>query len=212
MSQGRHALPAPPRSDKPLLAVALLIAASVIATVWVIDDRWALQAGVTGIVVMALVAVWAASRSSAHIADQLWRESVERRRELADTRRELAELKTQHVELLLELRAMREEFALAALATAHAAAQAATDEADQRALLRQLAQQRQPTLDPVYPSLHLPLVRAAFSTELPSGPIPTPRPPAPGLRRESTTGGEAHPPRQLLDLTASEIARLRPAN
>jgi hypothetical protein len=64
----------------------------------------------------------------------------------------------------------------------------------------------------VYPSLHLPLVRAAFSTELPTGPIATPRPAAPGLQRESTTGGEAHPPRQLLDLTASEIARLRPAN
>lgn len=212
MSRGRHAPPAPPRSDKPLLVTALLIASAAIATVWLIDDRWALQAGVTGIVVVALVAVWAASRSSARIADQLRRESVERRRDLADTRRELSGLKAQHVELLLELRAIHQESALAAHATAQAAAQAANDEADQRALLRQLAMERQPALDPVYPSLHLPLVRAAFSTELPAGPISTPRPTPPGLRRESTTGSEAHPPRQLLDLTASEIARLRPAN
>jgi hypothetical protein len=212
MSRGRHAQPAPPRSDKPLLVLALLIAVAVIAAVWVIDDTWALQAGVTGIVLLALIGLLAANRSSTRAAEQAWRESLERRRDLADTHRELAELKTQHVELLLELRAMRDESALAAQEAAQLAAQAASDEADQRALMSRLAQPRQPALDPVYPSLQLPLVRAAFSTELPSEPISTPRPASPGLRRESTTGGEAHPPRQLLDLTASEIARLRPAN
>jgi FtsZ-interacting cell division protein ZipA len=184
----------------------------VVAAVWVIDDTWMLQVGLTGIVVLVLVGIWAAFRASTQAVEQLRRESLERRRDLADTQRELAELKTQHVELLLELRAMRDDAALAAQAAARAAAQLASDDADQRALIHQLTQPRQPVLDPVYPSLHLPLVRAAFSTELPTGPIATPRPAAPGLQRESTTGGEAHPPRQLLDLTASEIARLRPAN
>ncbi len=212
MSRGRHAPPAPPRSDTPLLVLALLIAAAVIAAVWLVDDTWALQVGVTGIVVLALVGLWAASRSSARAGDQFRRESLERRRDLADTHRELAELKTQYIELLLELRAMRDESVLATQDAARVAAQVASDEADQRALLHQLTQPRQQLLDPVYPSLHLPLVRAAFSTELPTGPIATPRPALPGLQRESTTGFEAQPPRQLLDLTASEIARLRPAN
>jgi hypothetical protein len=204
MSRGRHAPPAPPRSDTPLLVLALLVAAGVVAAVWVVDDTWALQVGVTGIIVLGFIALGTTVRSSARATDQLRRESLERRRDLADTQRELAELKTQYVELLLELRAMRDESSLAA--------QVASDEADQRALLHQLTQPRRPLLDPVYPSLHLPLVRAAFSTELPAAPIATPRPAAPGLQRESTTGGEAQPPRQLLDLTASEIARLRPAN
>jgi hypothetical protein len=192
--------------------LALLIGAAVVASVWVVDDAWALQAGVTGIVLLALLGLWVASRASSRAVEQLWRESLERRRDLADTHRELAELKSQHVELLLELRAMRDESAHAAQEALRLAAQAASDEADQRALMRQLTRPRQPSLDPVYPSLQLPLVRAAFSTELPTGPIATPRPASPGLQRESTTGGEAHPPRQLLDLTASEIARLRPAN
>jgi hypothetical protein len=212
MSRGRHAPPAPPRSDTPLLVLALLVAAGVVAAVWVVDDTWALQVGGRGIIVLGLIALGTTVRSSARATDQLRRESLERRRDLADTQRELAELKTQYVELLLELRAMRDESSLAAQEAARVAAQVASDEADQRALLHQLTQPRQPLLDPVYPSLHLPLVRAAFSTELPAAPIATPRPAAPGLQRESTTGGEAQPPRQLLDLTASEIARLRPAN
>jgi len=212
MSRGRHAQPAPPSSDKPLLALALLIAAGVIVAIWVIDDAWTLQVGLTGIVVLVLVGLWAAVRSSTRAVEQLRRETLERRRGLAETQRQLAELKTQHVELLLELRAVRDQAARVAQEAAQAAAQLASDDADQRALIHQLTQPRRPVLDPVYPSLHLPLVRAAFSTELSSGPIATPRPAGPGLQRESTTGGEAHPPRQLLDLTASEIARLRPAN
>lgn len=212
MSRGRHAPPAPPRSEQPLLVLALLIAAAVVAAVWIVDDTWAVQVGVTGIVVLALVGHWAASRSSTHAADQLHRESLERRRDLADTHRELAELKTQYVELLLELRAMRNESALATQDAVRVAAQVASDEAEQRALLHQLTQPRQQLLDPVYPSLHLPLVRAAFSNEIPATPIAAPRPASRGLQRESTTGFEAQPSRQLLDLTASEIARLRPAN
>lgn len=208
MSRGRHAQPPPPRSDKPLLALALFVAAAVVAAVWLIEDTWALQVGITGVVLLAVVGIWAVARSASRVGQQVWSESVERRRDLAETHHELSELKAQHIELLFELRAMRAE----STQMAAAAEQLASDDAEQLALMRQLMQPRQPVLDPVYPSLHLPLVRAAFSTELPAGPIATPRPMSPRLQRESTTGGEPHPPRQLLDLTASEIAQLRPAN
>lgn len=208
MSRGRHAQPEPPRSDRPFLLLTLLMAAAAIAAVWWVDETWAVRAGVTGIVLVVLVALWASIRTSTSIREQVWRESIARSRELTETRRELAELKATHVELLLELRVMREE----AVQMAQDAARAAQDDADQRTLMRQLLQPRQAVHDPLYPSLHLPLVRAAFSTELPTDPVATPRPAPPGLQRESTTGREAQPPRQLLDLTASEIARLRPAN
>lgn len=207
MSRGRHAQPEPPRSDLPLLLVVLLAAAA-IAAVWLVDETWAMQVGVTGILLVVLVALWASTHASTSLREQLWQESMKRSRELTEARRELAELKAMHVELLLELRVMREE----AAQVAQDAARAAQDDSDQRALMRQLLQPRQAVHDPLYPSLHLPLVRAAFSTELPTDPVATPRPTPPGLQRESTTGREAQPPRQLLDLTASEIARLRPAN
>lgn len=208
MSRGRHAQPAPPSSDTPLLLVAVLVAVLAVSAVWLVDEAWALRAGVTGLVVLALVVLWITTRTSSRQAEQHWNEAVQRRRETAQTHRELAELKTQHLELLLEIRTMREE----AIQFSEEAARIAGDDAEQRALMRQMLQPRATALDPVYPSLHLPLVRAAFSTELPTTPVATPRPPAPGLQRESTTGGEALPPRQLLDLTASEIARLRRAN
>ncbi len=208
MSRGRHAQPEPPRSAIPLLVVALVVAIASVALVWVIDDTWALRAGVTGIVVLALVALWTSTRAASRAAQAAWLESVERRREVADTHRELAEIKAQHLEILLELRTMREE----AVHLSQEAARIASDDADQRALMRQMLLPRSPAFDPVYPSLHLPLVRAAFSTDLPAAPSSVPRPASPGLQRESTTGAEAQLPRQILDLTASEIARLRPAN
>lgn len=208
MSRGRHAQPLPPRSDAPLLIVAVLVAVLAVAAVWVVDDGWAVRAGVTGVVALVLVVLFISHRASSRQAERYWNELAENRRETAETRRELAELKSQHVELLLEIRTMREE----AVHLAEDAMRIAVDDAEQRALIRQMLQPRVPALDPVYPSLHLPLVRAAFSAELPATPVSTPRSPAPGLHRESTVGGEAQPARQLLDLTASEIARLRPAN
>ena len=188
----------------PLLLLAMLLAAAAIAAVWLIDETWALQVGVTGIVLLVLVALWTSTRTSTSLRDQVWQESMARSRELAEARRELTALRAMHVELLLELRVMREE----AVQMAQDVARAAQDDADQRTLMRQLLQPRQTVHDPLYPSLHLPLVRAAFSTELPTDPVATPRPASPGLQRESTTGREAQPPRQLLDLTA---IRDRPA-
>jgi hypothetical protein len=133
----------------------------------------------------------------------MWDEAVERRREISEVTKQIAELRSQHVELLLELRAMR-------------------DEASETALMHDLLLTRSPEPDPVYPSLQLPLVRAAFAEELsPPDGVPTPRPAALGTRSPSSSGGvphvethgnEASDSRELLDLTASEIAQLRPAN
>jgi len=190
------------------MLVAVLVAALAIAAVWVAPDDVTVSAGVTGLVVLVLVVLFISNRASSRQAERYWNETVLQRREALETRRELTELKAQHVELLLEVRSMREE----AVQLSEEATRIAADDAEQRALMRQMLQPRVPALDPVYPSLHLPLVRAAFSTHVPAAPTSAPRPPAPGLQRESTSGGEAQPPRQLLDLTSSEIARLRPAN
>ena len=153
MSRGRHAQPAPPSSDTPVLLVAVTVAAVAVAAVWLVDEAWALRTGVTGIVVLALVALWITTRSSSRQAEQYWSEAVQRRSETAQTHRELAELKTQHLELLLEIRTMREE----AMQLSEEAARIASGDAEQRALMRQMLQPRAPSLDPVYPSLHLPL-------------------------------------------------------
>lgn len=208
MSRGRHAQPLPPKSDAPLLIAVVVVAVLAVAAVWVVPDEWAVRAGVTGIVAVVMIVLLVSNRASSRQAEHYWNESIEHRRESAQTRRELAELKAQHVELLLELRTMRQE----AAQLSEEAMRIAADDAEQRDLMRQMLQPRDLGLDPVYPSLHLPLVRAAFSTQLPATPVSTPRTPPPGLQRESTVGGEAQPSRRLLDLTASEIARLRPAN
>jgi hypothetical protein len=190
------------------MLVAVVVAALAIAAVWVAPDDLTVSAGVTGLVVLVLVVLLISNRATSRQAERYWNETVQQRRDAIETRRELTELKAQHVELLLEVRSMRAE----AVQLSEEATRIAADEAEQRALMRQMLQPRVPALDPVYPSLHLPLVRAAFSAQVPAEPTSTPRSPAPGLQRESTSGGEAQPPRQLLDLTASEIARLRPAN
>lgn len=199
MSRGRHALPEPPRSDAPLLVVAVLVAVAAVAAVWVVDTDWVVQAGVTGVALLALLALWSVSRAAREQAQRLAAEANERRREqqltvqlLAEAQSELAGLRAQQTELLLELRTLRAA-------------------GEQQALMHELLLPRAPEPEPVYPSLQLPLVRAAFAAELTPEPVAEPREPAP-LPREETTGDEPRPPRQLLDLTASEIARLRPAN
>ena len=202
MSRGRHALPPAPSSDLPLVVGALLIAAGAIAVLWLFDESWASKTVATCAVVLVFLAFVAISRASARQSRQLWDEAVERRHEISEVTRQIAQLHTQHVELLLELRAMREE-------------------ASETALMHDLLLTRSPEPDAVYPSLQLPLVRAAFAEELsPPDGVPTPRPAALGTRSPAsggvphveTHGNEAHDSRELLDLTASEIAQLRPAN
>lgn len=207
MSRGRHARPEPPRSERVLLVLALVVASAAVAAVWVVDEAWQVQVAATGILVAVIVAMLAAARSSSAAVDRLWSESQHWRTELVEVQREVAELRRHQVELVLELKAMHGDLITAALEAER------RDQArdDQQVLVRQLLAPRPAAADPVYPSLHLPLVRAAFSTEL------TPRPPATPANRsviehDESSGHEPMPPRQLLDLTASEIARLRAAN
>jgi hypothetical protein len=207
MSRGRHARPEPPRSERLLLVLALVVAVVAVSVVWIVDDAWQLRVAATGVLVTVVVAMFAAARSSSAAADRWRSESLHWRNELLEVQREVAELRTNQVELLLELRATRGDV----LAAAHEAERREQARDDQQVLVRQLLAPRPAVADPVYPSLHLPLVRAAFSTELPASPPP---PAAKGtvIEREESSGHEPMPPRQLLDLTASEIARLRAAN
>ena len=209
MSRGRHSLPEPPRSPLPLVLLGLVLVIAALGAVWLVDDSWVVEVGVTGAVVVLALTFVSSVRSSHQITTALWREAAERRHEVADTQRELNQLRAQHVELLLELRSLRIELTAASEATARSI-QAATDE---RAIMHELLAPRQPVADPVYPSMHLPLVRAAFSADLRSGPPTTEASAQTSYPESDDTGGsEPFPPRQLLDLTASEIARLRPAN
>ena len=210
MSRGRHALPQPPRSYAPLLAVASVLAAAAVASVWVVDDSLVVAVGVTGLVVLLVGHLYFSLLSSHRQAVAMWQEAMARRRDLGELQHELADVRSQQVELLLELRELRLEVASAAEQTARSL-RAATD---QRDLMHELLTPRPRVADPVYPSLHLPLVRAAFSAEFPAPPQASPSNPAHDdyAAADETTGGEPFPPRQLLDLTASEIARLRPAN
>lgn len=200
MSRGRHALPEPPRSDAPLLLLALIIAVATVAAVWAIDTEWAVQVGVTGVALLALMAVWSVSRAAHEQAERFAAEANERRREqqlalqlLAEAHSELADLRARQVEMLLELQTLR-------------------DASTERTLMHELLLPRAPAPEPVYPSLQLPLVRAAFAAELTPEPVDSLQQTTAPLPIEETSGDEPRPPRQLLDLTASEIARLRPAN
>jgi hypothetical protein len=200
MSRGRHALPEPPRSEAPLLLLALIVAVATVAAVWAIDTEWAVQVGVTGVALLGLMAVWSVSRAAHEQAERFAAEANERRREqqlalqlLAEAHSELADLRARQVELLLELQTLR-------------------DASTERTLMHELLLPRAPAPEPVYPSLQLPLVRAAFAAELTPEPVASPPQLTAPLPSEETSGDEPRPPRQLLDLTASEIARLRPAN
>jgi hypothetical protein len=175
----------------------------------VVDDSLTTQVGVTGVIVLlVLMAGWVA-RTTHRAALAQWQTAVAHRQELSEVQHELSELRAQHLELLLELRSLRADVAAAADETARSI-QAAED---QRALMHDLLVPRQPVADPVYPSMHLPLVRAAFAADLtPRRPRVEPTAETTQPEGDDTGGSEPFPPKQLLDLTASEIARLRPAN
>jgi hypothetical protein len=194
-----------------LLGLAVVVAA--VAAIWLVEDSLVTEVAATAIIVLVSVAAAMSLRSSHQVTTALWNDTMERRRELADVHRELGQLRSQQVELLLELRSLRTELAALSDETARSLQLAS----DHRDLMHEMLVPRQPVADPVYPSMHLPLVRAAFSTEM----TPTSQPAQSETEsrltdsypeRDESSGSEPFPPRQLLDLTASEIARLRPAN
>jgi hypothetical protein len=212
MSRGRHTLPPAPRSDVPLAILGLLLVAAAIGAVWWVDASLAVRVAATAAILLVALGALTSVRASRHTSANLWQDAAERRRELVRVQRELGELRTQQREMVLELRALRSELAASAEETVRTV-QVATD---QQELMRELLAPRQPVPDPVYPSMHVPLVRAAFAAEVP----PADPPEAPSVSSgdtarggsEESSGGEPFPPRELLDLTASEIAQLRPAN
>lgn len=211
MSRGRHTLPAAPRSGVPFALLGLLLVVTAVVGVWWADASLAVQVAATALIVLVAVGAFSAVRASRRATLGLWQDAAERRRELIALHRELGEMRSQQVEMFLELRALRVELVAANSETVRSL-QVATD---QHSLMRDLLVPRQPVPDPVYPSMHVPLVRAAFSAEVLPDEAPSESPAPTSVEvpeSEDSSGGEPFPPRELLDLTASEIARLRPAN
>jgi hypothetical protein len=187
MSAGRHAKPRPPRSDTPLLIVVMLLAAAVAVTPFAVDGLDALRGAVVALAVLGVIVAFAIRGHGRYQAAALSQEVKQRGHEVRLLRLELNRVATIQHELADEVVRLREELADFVLPIPVAP-------------------------DPIYPSLHLPLVRAAFANELP----PVTRVPEPKRITESPnvavvadSGSDAAPPRQLLDLTASEIAGLR---
>jgi hypothetical protein len=194
------------------VVAVLVVVAVAVAAVWLAGDGVVAQVAATALLVAGALGVILVLRQSQRAATAVWRDAVELRRELGGVHHQLVELRSQHQDLLAEVRSLRIELVAASQDTARSI-QAATD---QQAVLQHLLVPRQPVPDPVYPSMHLPLLRKAFATELPS------TDPVSGIDdkafadsypdADETVSGEPFPSRPLLDLTASEIARLRPAN
>jgi len=191
MSRGRHAKPRPARSDVPGLLLVTLLAIGVGVAAVLFDEasqlRWVLV-GLAALIVVAVLVVQRSARRHVAAASTAVDKQQEEIRTLTFELRRLHEM---HDLLATELVGLREEVATYVAPVPS-----------------------QP--DPVYPSLHLPLVRAAFATEVPTVQITPAPPPARGesnrVNVDADAGSDPRDTRQLLDLTASEIARLRRAN
>lgn len=190
MSKGRHAKPRPPRSDAPLATLVVLLAAGVGAAAWLADTLEVLRAAVVGLAVLCVLTVWLTRTSGRRSTAALQLAIDQSQTQSRSLRLEVEQLTSVHTELVLEIVRLREQV------TGYVAPVPSAPE-------------------PIYPSLHLPLVRAAFSEELDPiapGPEVVERSDDASVDVEGDGGFDPRAPRQLLDLTASEIARLRPAN
>lgn len=192
MSAGRHAKPRPPRSDTPLLLLVILLAVAVAATPWAVAGMAALRACVVGLALLAVIVLLATRRSGRRQTHALADEVDRRTREVRSLRLELDRVSSAQFDLVTEVARLREE-------------------------LSDFVAPVPATPDPIYPSLHLPLVRAAFAGEAPAPEplrVSQPRPMSESAHVEVTadSGSDAEPHRELLDLTASEISRIRQAH
>jgi hypothetical protein len=190
MSHGRHAKPRPPRSDAPVLVLVVLLAAGVAAMALLTDGLGWLRAAIAALALLCVVAVVVSRRAGRRRTADLEHDVAQRSNEVRALRMELERVHVIHYELADEVVRMREQMAEYVVPVAV-------------------------TPDPVYPSLHLPLVRAAFAEELPpAASIPKPRrlTERSNVEVQADPGSDAMPPRQILDLTASEIARMRRAS
>ncbi|MFZ0323302.1 MAG: hypothetical protein WAN48_04115 [Actinomycetes bacterium] len=179
MASARHARSKQSRPGVfPLVLVALAALSLAVAAAFV-DDPALLRAAVVTAAVLVVVATWLAWSASSNAFEQARGESRSLRRELGDVRRELAQVHDVSAMLAGEvarLRAHLEEYVLPLSSEP----------------------------EPVYPSLHLPLVRAAFG-ELAKAPTDASRPVAPPSEVppavSADSGSEGRPSRQLVDLT-----------
>jgi len=191
MSRGRHAKPRPARSDVPALLLVTLLAVGVGVAAVLFDEASQLRWVLVGLAALIVIAVFVIQRSTRRHVAAASAVIDSQQAEIRTLTFELRRLHEMHDLLATELVGFREEMA------------------------RYVAPVPTPP-DPVYPSLHLPLVRAAFATEVPSVQITPAPPPVRGesnrVNVDADAGSDPRDTRQLLDLTASEIARLRRAN
>jgi hypothetical protein len=190
MSSGRHAKPRPPRSDAPLALLVVLLALGIGAAALVADGLDVLKLAVAGLAVLCVLVVILTRTSGRRATAALQNALDDTQRQNRSLRIEIERLQSVNNELVIEVARLREQ--MAGYLTPVPAAP-----------------------EPIYPSLHLPLVRAAFADELPSVtslPAPVEQKDDADVDVEGESGHDPRPPRQLLDLTASEIARLRTAN
>ena len=191
MSRGRHCKHRPLCSVAPVLILIALLAVGIAVAPWVFDDANVLRGAVSALAFLCVIAVVASQRGRRSQVMQLQEEVASRQSESRALRSELERVHTIHYELSVEVFRLRD----------------------------QMSQYVVPVLkppEPVYPSLHLPLVRAAFAEEVPPVRIARQSPSELGERPTvdvaADSASDTMPPRQLLDLTASEIASLRRAN
>jgi len=184
MSRARHARSKNTRSGATLLVVVAILALLLAVAAAYVDDPALLQSAVVVAAALAVVSSFLAWRASQRTIDRSRAEARAVQAQLADVRRELVAVHDVGLSLSAEvawLRAQLQEYVLPISGSP----------------------------EPVYPSLHLPLVRAAFGVEpLPvdaARPVPAPFEVPPTISADS--GSEGRPHRQLVDLTAEPIAR-----
>ncbi|MDH4159998.1 MAG: hypothetical protein OEV62_07055 [Actinomycetota bacterium] len=188
MAAGRHAKPREPRSGTFSLVLLTVLAAAVAASAVFVDDvRW-VRAGVVVLAVLVVVPFAVLLGRSRDTRRSLQALLDDRDRDVHQLRQELVVVMQANADLVLEIRQLR-------------------------AQVEDMVSPVETVPDPVYPSLHLPLVRAAFAEDLPPVPafdpvqVPAEVPPSIAV----DVGSDPTSGRRVLDLTASEIRELRQA-
>ena len=170
-----------------LLAVlVVVVAVGLAAAVLVLDTTWLLQVSVVvalAIGALAVLGMLLQSRALANLRRSWLMERDVARREMTELRLELSRQRQLHESVLTELTLLRSE-------------------------LTEYVVPLSGEPDPVYPSLHLPLVRAAFAPTSTDAEILTYTPPVPPSEVppavSADSGSEGLPSRHLLDLTVAQ--------
>jgi hypothetical protein len=172
-----------------LTAVLVVVALGLAAAVLLLDTAWALR--VTALValltaVVAAVTTLTTSRAFAELRRSALRDAETQRRQMSALRQDMAQLQEVTSAVAAELARLRAEL---------------TDYV--------LPLSAEP--DPVYPSLHLPLVRAAFAEEPPDARVLVYTPPVTPSEVPPTVRTDGHaeglPARRLVDLTQPQESR-----